>query len=211
LALKSDSPDLVPTMTYYCELMQEIKIRDQSISDLSGAHIPAQVAYESAYLQLRMICELISIACLVIHGDIPATTQKLKKSWSADEIIKRLSEIHADFYPNPVYTPPDNKFQMVAVTEGFLEKSELLLLYGKCGDRLHRGTAKNARNRITPHNVSFVQVQRWRERITKLLSHHWITLYGSSDKIGVQMGNLMQQPFWNYWAPVNPPETPPQP
>jgi len=208
---KLDLEKLTQAMAFYCELMQEIKIRDQGIAELSHAPVPAQIAYESAYLQLRMICELIAIACLVVHGDIPATTQKMKKTWEADQIIKRLSEIHPESYPHPVMPNKDDKFRLVAVDSGFLQKSELLHLYGRCGDKLHRGTVKNARHRISPRNVTFTQIQAWREKITRLLQHHWIVLFDSVDQIGVQMGDLGHSPAWNYWKKVEPLPEPPAP
>jgi hypothetical protein len=189
-------------MVKYCNLMQEIKIRDQSMAELSSSPIPAQIAYESCYLQLRMICELIAIGCLVVHGDIPAITKKLKKSWDHDFVIKRLSEIHPDFYPHPKEPILGDRYNLRDVTEDILTKSELLALYGKSGDRLHRGTAENALSKLNPNNVSFVQIQAWRTKIVRLLQHHWITLYNSPDRVGVQMNAPGQSPSWNYWGKV---------
>jgi hypothetical protein len=199
--LKPHSEEFTRTITFYCELMQEIKIRQHGITQLVTAPAaPAQIIYESSYLQLRIICELIAISCLVIHGDIPATTKKLKTAWSVDQIIKRLSEIHPDFYPHPVSTTPGDKFKLLPVTSDVLTKSELLALYGKCGDRIHRGTVKNVRHHISPNNVSFSQIGVWQRKIVQLLQHHWIKLYDSKDQIGVQMNELKKNPIWNYWA-----------
>jgi hypothetical protein len=134
--LKPHSDGLIHSMEFYCALMQEIKIRDQGISELSAANTPAQIAYESAYLQLRMICELIALACLIIHGDIPATTRKMKETWEADKILKRLTEIHPNFYPHPVNAAPGDKFTIQNITSECLSKSELISLYGKCGHNI---------------------------------------------------------------------------
>ncbi len=199
--MRAHSEQLKLTMSFYCELMQEIKIRDLGIDRLQTSEAPAQIVYESSYLQLRMICELIAMACLVIHGDIPATkTRKMTSTWSAEEIIKRLSNLHSDFYPRPVSAEPGNKFKITDITSGFLTKADLLDLNGKCGDRLHRGTVKNVRQRINPQNVSFEQVKKWQRMIGQLLNHHWIKLHDSDDQIGVQMMPHGQSPSWNYWA-----------
>jgi len=115
--------------------------------------------------------------------------------------MKRLSEIHPDFYPHPVKASDADKFKLNPVTD-FLEKSELIALYHKCGDRLHRGTVKNVRHRMSHQNVTFTQIQKWRSKITNLLQHHWIKLHDSADHIGVQMNNLELNPMWNYWARV---------
>jgi hypothetical protein len=60
------------TIELYCGLMEEIKIRQQVISTIleRKLSLPVRVAHELCYLQLRMICELIAIGCLVAHGDI---------------------------------------------------------------------------------------------------------------------------------------------
>ena len=166
-------------MEFYCELMSEIKIREHGISLLTkpGNMLVAQVVYESCYLQLRMMCELIAISCLVVHGDIPATkTKKMKKTWQADQIMARLSELYADFYPKPVEAERADKFKITAVKADYLSKPDLIILYGKCGDRLHRGTIKDVRHRITPQNVSFEKIGQWRNKIVHLLQHHWIRL-----------------------------------
>jgi hypothetical protein len=191
-------------MTFYCNLMQEIKIRDNSIGELSRSLIPAQIVYESSYLQLRMICELIALACLVAHGDIPAVaTKKMQKILEADQIIRRLSDIHPDFYPRPMQESAGDTHKLLDVTDGFLTKENLIHLYTLAGGRLHRGPLKDARIKFNPNKVSLAQVQRWRNRIVKLLQHHWIKLHDCDDQIGVQMRELRQIPAWTYWGRKN--------
>jgi hypothetical protein len=197
---------LTLTMQFYCELMEEIKIRDQAMNTmLQAGREPAQIVYESCYLQLRMICELIAVSCLVVHGDIPATkTKKMKKTWQADQIIERLSEIHAPFYPQPVQADKGDKSKIANIKAGYLTKDDLISLYGKCGDRLHRGTVKDVRHRISPQNVKHDQIMRWQAKIVNLLQHHWIRLHDSDDQIGVQMNAYGARPTWNYWAAIGP-------
>ena len=77
-------------MSIYATLMQEIKYRIVTIDHvLSGnAKLQTQAVRELCYLELRLICETIALACLVIHGDIRATnTRKLEKEYSADRLI----------------------------------------------------------------------------------------------------------------------------
>ena len=200
--MDANSADLSGTMEFYCELMSEIKMREQGISLMvDTSNLLAQTVYENCYLQLRMICELIAISCLVVHGDIPATkTKKMKKTWQADQIMGRLSEIHADFYPKPVQAEPMDKYKIAPIKAEYLSKRALIILYGKCGDRLHRGTIKNVRHRVNPQNVSYNQIHQWRNKIVNLLQHHWIKLHDSDDQIGVQMNVLGEAPVWNYWG-----------
>jgi hypothetical protein len=66
--------------------------------------LPAAIVREVRFLQLRMLCELIALACLMAHGDIPAVqaSKKLSKEYSADKIIGQLDALHPNFYPYPV-------------------------------------------------------------------------------------------------------------
>jgi hypothetical protein len=41
---------------------------------------------------------LIALGCLTAHGDLQ--TGKLKDEYKADKIIKRLQQLHPDFYPH---------------------------------------------------------------------------------------------------------------
>ncbi|MGA7124937.1 MAG: hypothetical protein WBZ19_01415, partial [Chthoniobacterales bacterium] len=86
----------------YANLLEEAKIRIASIEAvISGrAGLPAPLVREYSYLQLRILCELIALGCLTAHGDIKATqAPKLQKEYAADVIIKRLENLHPNFYP----------------------------------------------------------------------------------------------------------------
>src|SRR3954462_11096767 len=89
-------------MDLYSGLMDEMRMRVETvefaITGLLKFH--PVIIRELSYLQLRMICEMIALGCLLAHGDIPAT-KPLRKAWSADDIFKTLERLHSDFYPHP--------------------------------------------------------------------------------------------------------------
>jgi len=72
----------------YADLLGEAKIRIGIINHfITGkAELPGPLIRQSAFLQLRMLCEFIALGCLVAHGDITRRT-KLRKEWSAYRII----------------------------------------------------------------------------------------------------------------------------
>ena len=85
--------------------MDEAKARIACINDALGGRLglPAALVREVGFLQLRMLCELIALSCLVAHGDITAKhASKLSDEYKADTIIKRLENLHPNFYPYPV-------------------------------------------------------------------------------------------------------------
>jgi len=137
----------------YTHLLEEIQIRLSSIEDALSGKLPLSpmLTREFCFLQIRMICELVASGCLVMHGDIPATREgRLQKAWKADVIMAELGKIHTNFYPRPVRqklltdpsVPGPRKIHLEPLKSGFFSRDELIRLYGKCGDVLHKGNLK---------------------------------------------------------------------
>lgn len=136
--------------TIYNEMMREAKMRFDTINALThqagSGGIPGLFAQECIYLQLRMLCELVAVACLVAHGDI-TETQRLKDDWKADKIFKELQKLHQNFFPRPLEVrvtkvEPDGKkhLHFTPITVGVFTRAELIALYHRCGEQLHLGS-----------------------------------------------------------------------
>lgn len=80
--------------------MWEIKYRVDAIDDvLKGKLCMRQrLAEEFCYLQLRVICEVLAVACLVIHGNLKPKAD-LFKTYKASWIISELSKLHPNSSP----------------------------------------------------------------------------------------------------------------
>ena len=174
------SKDLQKSCQTYARLMQEIKRRHSVIAEVLNQTIPMpqMAAFEFCYLQLRKICEVFALGCLAVHGDIPEVRSKLvEKTYSADQIMKRLIQIHPQFYPVPSKQTVDQVTQkpieLTPVGTGFLTKDELLTLYGECGNYLHRGTIRQLLSKWEP-TPDFEKITRWGSKLVALLSHHQI-------------------------------------
>jgi hypothetical protein len=153
--------------------------------------LPDVLIRDFGFLQLRMLCEVIALGCLVAHGDIKATQEaRLRKQHKADLIIEELDKLHADFYPYPVslqITPgapgtPGN-LNLLDTTRPVLQKTEIRKLYGRCGDYLHRGTLKTlltSRSHIALNSAQsdFPEIVGWTNKIIGLLDQHRIALIG---------------------------------
>jgi hypothetical protein len=172
-------------MNLYAGMMEEVKMRINSIeyatSGLLNFH--PVIIREFSYLQLRMICELVALGCLVAHGDIPATKSKtLSKAWQADEILNALERLHPDFYPHPVKQirhPTHHELQ--AIESGFLTRKELLILNGKCGDVIHRGNLRKLLAGPISAQKGHPDVRDWLNKIKALLDSHRIALIGGQS------------------------------
>src|SRR5438477_5038488 len=88
------------TLQLYADLMEEVKHRNRSVTETlrnKSGH-PGPIVREFCYLQLRMLCELIALSCLVAHGDIQLPRQ-LRKAYAADDMLKQLEALHPNYYP----------------------------------------------------------------------------------------------------------------
>jgi hypothetical protein len=156
-------------MDAYSILMHEAKRRliamDTALVGRTG--LPNGTICEFCFLQLRMLCELIALGCLTAHGDLE--TGKLKEAYQADRIIRRLEQLHPKFYP---YAATDGETG-TELKEGSFTKEELMKLYWKCGDVLHRGSIQTLWSRLR-YADAVEEIRTWKEKIEALLSDHAI-------------------------------------
>jgi hypothetical protein len=170
------------TMEVYRNLLVEIKYRVGAIDAILQKQIPlrAKIAEELCYLQLRMVCELVAIGCLVIHREMGLLKTDLFKTYKADWIMSELGKLHPKFFPialeqqDSVETDPPS---WVHKKSGFLTRDGLSRLWSKAGSNLHRGSARNILIKDRP--LDFESVRGWRDQIVGLLTRHIIT---SSDE-----------------------------
>jgi hypothetical protein len=152
--------------------------------------LPPSPAYELCYLQLRMICETMALACLVVHGEIPGTrAAPIRSAHEADVILKKLGDLHASFYPQPGIPaphPPTGGRIFVPSSAAYMTKSELIDLYHRCGDRLHRGDYEDAK---TVPEIDFEPITVATLKIIELLKFHKISFFGIDDEMWVIMGD----------------------
>jgi len=176
-------------MNLYCALLEEVKARLVYIErGLSGdTRLPGPLLREFLYLQLRMLCEVIALGCLTVHGDIgTAPVGKLRKEWDANKIMDELGKLHSDFYPRPILLEQKapHRFHLTELSAD-LTKDQLLALYGRCGNVLHRGTVKKLLTEKMPLQTHFPDVVDWATKITHLLGAHGIALFGGQRLVCV--------------------------
>ena len=172
-------------MQLYLGLMEEAKVRfyviEMAIAGKTG--LPERGVREFCYLQLRMLCEVIALACLTANGNMKETREKdLMKGAYADRVIKRMGRLHPEFYPRPAIPTqtPEGAVHMLPITAPFLTSEDIIKLYGQCGDNLHRGSIKRLLETQNPVPVQYGDIIEWTNKIVRLLDVHYITL---SDKL----------------------------
>jgi hypothetical protein len=171
------TPRQIRAMHLYREIMDEIRIRLAAIDTGTGGYLvtlPPAIVREHCFLQIRMICELIALGCLVAHGDIEATqTKKLQTQWAADKIIGELERLHPDFYPAATkQTLNPHGYDFNPVHPSPCTKSDLLRIYYKCGDILHRGDLKRFLSQNRPTVVNYREIISIAQKLNDLLATH---------------------------------------
>lgn len=165
----------------YCSLMEEAKGRFAIINKAyqNQEDFPPMMVREICYLQFRFICEIVALACLVAHGDIPEA-KALKDTYEPGKIIKRLEALKPFFYPQPMELIRDEEAKK-AILHGrpelnHLSRKELPILWGMAGGVLHRTPMVKmiALKKADPD--SFADIFDWSAKLTGLLNTHWITL-----------------------------------
>jgi hypothetical protein len=164
---------------FYVGILNEISVRIEILNMAINGRMDLSPPFirEISYLQLRMMCELVAIGCLVAHGDISDTkSSNLQKEFNAEKIISRLDSLHSNFYPHPVRLSKNaNSTHMERIESGFLTKLDLINLYRKCGDKLHRGRLKSFKvSSDKMIQADFSDILEWGKKFIVLLEQHHI-------------------------------------
>lgn len=165
-------------MAVYRGLLVEIKYRTEAIDLVLQGRIilRGKIAEELCYLQLRMICEIIAVGCLIIHGQMSAIKSDLLKTYKADWIMSEMAKLHPKFFPAPLENKDadTNPPSWIYKTTGFLTRADLATLWNKhAGSRLHRGNARNILK--NDKALEFTEIRQWRDKIVNLLNRHTIS------------------------------------
>ena len=164
----------------YCKLMEVIRARTGAILFLANepTGLPPFCVSELQQLQVRMICETLAKACLVLHGDIAgAKSTRLTTAYQADLIMNALEKLHPRFYPKPVRPGPqkDGIDGMLDIADGFLTKKELLKSYHGASDCLHAGEIQEiVAGKYKRTNPEWIR--DWTKKLFVLLNNHTIYL-----------------------------------
>ena len=186
--MKLSTPEQRKFRIMYCNIMGEIKARHQIILNLYAGvfNVPPLASYELCYLQFRMICELIALGCLAVHGDSGKTlTKRLHDAHEADFILKKLEQLHPRFYPEPGYQldRPSGGHVFIPANNP-MKKADLIKLYWRCGEILHRGRFKNIKQERVSNFDDVIPLCR---RIADLLKFHRIAFLNSEDQLWLTM------------------------
>ncbi|MDC8757842.1 hypothetical protein [Janthinobacterium fluminis] len=163
----------------YSNVLNEVRTRINSFQTIihGTASLPEWLTAELLYLQLRMLCELVAVGCLVAHGEIEQ--EKLGQVLKRHEpgvMLKKLESLHPDFFPKPIkVTSTSGSHHIDFIEDGFLTKNQFFELYAECHQHLHRGSVSHIYSLTNPKQPPRVEdAVEWAKRLLTLLNTHHI-------------------------------------
>lgn len=172
-----------PIPERYANIMLEVKHRLKAIKTANETKtgLVHPITRELCFLQLRMICELIALGCLIAHGDLPET--KTKKLMSADypgKIFPDLERINPDFFPRPVRYDHTFPIPMIApvASNDHLTRKELIDFHHKSGSALHRGSLESFEDLSHSLARDLPLLSEMTNKIFRLLNMHAFKIKG---------------------------------
>lgn len=181
------------TIDAYANILREINARIAGINHctLGRSGLESPLVLDFSYLQIRMICELVAIGCLIAHGDIKETTSStMQREWSAEKIMNSLERLHPNFYPFPINQTHSNGSVHIDPRKTPLSKPDFLTLYRKCNDGVHRGTLKSYVKGSKTRQIDYPAITSKAQKLVDLLSNHAIFTKGGSKVILGMLNNL---------------------
>lgn len=193
----SNNLDLHEVGAIYSGFMDEAKIRLKGVETAltrigeAGHSEGAFLDAEFCYLQLRMTCEIIALAALVAHNELPeAKTQVMLGKWNADDIFDRLSKVNRHCFPVPLKegTTESGHRHLEPLENPPLTRRGLKRLYHGCGANLHRGVLKHVYGGKR-RTYDIAQIREWAWSIHRLLDLHAVMLPKLNAVLLVQMSD----------------------
>ena len=189
---KASTFTIESTMKSYLPLMHELAIRIDLVAKACDGklNLTPPYAYEYSYFQFRRMCELIAMGSLLLHGDLElAKSDKAKKEWNAEKIMKRLKNGYEGIFPQSVIrTIKEGDWHVECNAKpNALTFDEFNQLYISCGNVLHRGTIKKLESEKDFTQKDYEKVISWQRKIVDLMNEHFI---GRSEGKGYYITSL---------------------
>lgn len=168
---------------YMREIFCRLRAVDLALSKLTKA--TALTGYketdiEFIFLQFRHCLELMMFAAVSAnyHYGTEISEQILRKEYNASKLMKFIKQRNPKFYPQPIESYYkvnfDGTSKTIPVINGFLTQADFCTLYDKvCGQMLH---AQRKPKFGQDHTSLIEESEYYRDRLTRLLSYHWIQL-----------------------------------
>jgi hypothetical protein len=175
----------------YLQLMEEVKVRMTAFNKVLANQegLSEMLVLENGSLQLRFMCEIISLACLSAHGDYKLA-RAAHDTYEPGKILKTLEKLNSAFYPQPViHTNQGKNHEVIGMSNiDHLTKGDLKKLWGLTGCVLHRTPISKFYSK-KKSQLSVEDMIKWANKIVNLLNEHIIVVEQNKFSLLVSLKN----------------------
>ena len=182
----------------YTRAMETIKGRKEHIDwIMDNAESMGKVStfmVESICLQLRMMIEDITVACVIANADeLPELAHGLRGEYRPNLILRGLEKMNPECYPTPITENVEGSHGKFRDTDNrpegdWLTRVEAVEEYGRLSNVIHRNMKAYDGNPVD--YLELYQKCGYLEyRIRNLLSHHHITVLNEDTMYRVLMSS----------------------
>lgn len=174
----------------YLHCMVEIKERLRVIATIQNITMPSLFIKEACYLQLRYVCELIAISCLVAQGDYE-TQRAFREEYSPPKIFAALKTLYPSFFPQPatITSKPGAHHLAANNKPGAYTEAKVAKLWHQTGSHLHRSSITSYLKKTFSPPPETASITKHVEGLLKLLECHIIHIATASSG---RKGRLLQ-------------------
>lgn len=164
----------------YLGVLFEIAARLRFLQSLKGSTSPYGISREICYLQLRHICELVAIGCIVIQGDY-ISHKTLKGEYNPQAIFKSMDKLYEGSFPQPYLMTTaahGGHIYQFNHTPNAMTRQEMEILWGKTGNYLHRLKIEHffRPEQQTDSNI-WAEIDPYIDKLKTLLSRHGVPMH----------------------------------
>lgn len=160
----------------YINALHEIRTRLRAIDAIMAGSMADLIRSESCFLQLRLSCECLALACLTAQGDFK-NRGAFKNEYSPVRIFRALDDLYPEFFPTPskMIRTGENEVYFDDIGAGHtISRADVEHLWERSGDHLHRASMKKYLKRT--NETDFLSITRFKERFWNLITGHMIQI-----------------------------------
>jgi hypothetical protein len=161
----------------YLQVLFEINSRLSLIKLMKSSDWPYGIAREVCHLQLRHICELVAIGCLVVQGDYTSSPE-LTGEYSPTKVFRSMEKLYEGFFPQAASITTENENVKIdcSAKPSAMTRKEMETLWGKTGNYMHRLKIKNF-FKVEEHSNIWPEIDGYVAKFLALLNPHAVPMH----------------------------------
>jgi len=183
--------------TAYLNVMSEINSRIRLIKSVRLSTLPYGMVRELCHLQLRHVCELIAIGCLIVQGDYTSSSV-FSDEYNPSKIFRALEKLYEGFFPQPVsITTENNNIHYHANAKlSAITRKEIETLWGITGNYLHRLQIRKFLRADDVQDINFwPSIDEYVRKIETLLNPHGVPMHNPKMLVIAGLENSEGKPY----------------